>query len=150
MKKSWWAIVLILLTLISFFCKKNPNSPVLPDAYINIYLYPNSIDFIPETGYIYYETNPPSRGIIIYRFTTDQFIVFERTCTYDPDSCCTVQNNTNVCSHLIVELSGLTIIDTCCQSRFQIIDGFPIDGPATYPLKQYQTEYDGEVLHIFN
>jgi hypothetical protein len=107
------------------------------------------MDYIEDGGWVYVTANTPSRGIIVYRLFHESFKVYERTCTYDPDGCCT-SSPVYSCSKLLVESSGLTILDTCCNSQFLITDGTPFNGPATYSLKEYNTEYDGEVLHIFN
>lgn len=131
------------------FCKKEIPQPELPYAYINIFIYPNSLDYIPDGGYAYFSANPPSRGIIVYRPFNDEFMVYERTCPYDPNACC-ANNDASSCSVLIVEDSGMTIIDTCCNSQYLITDGSPFAGPSPYMLKQYQSYYNGDVLHIFN
>jgi len=137
------------LILIGFClsCEDENKYEDLPDAYINIYLQPNSIDYVPPGGWVYVSAQKPSRGIILYRTFNETFRAYERTCTYDPYGCC--DNNGN-CSVLTVEESGLTIIDTCCNSRFLLTDGTPFDGPASLPLREYQTTFDGINLHIFN
>jgi nitrite reductase/ring-hydroxylating ferredoxin subunit len=140
--------ITIIAVLFIFSCNKN-NGPDIPQAYVNIYLRPNTIDYIPDGDWVYVTAEAPSRGIIIYRLLHDEFEAYERTCTYDPNGCCTTSTTTD-CSRLMVEQSGLTIIDTCCGSQFLITDGSPFSGPAHYSLKQYYTEYDGEILHIFN
>jgi hypothetical protein len=92
--------------------------------------------------------NSPSRGIIVYRFTTDQFTAFERTPPYKPDSCCSFQ--TGFCSALVVDQYYPFVVDTCTGSEFLILDGSPSSGPSPYPLIAYQTLYDGNVLYISN
>jgi Rieske Fe-S protein len=47
-------------------------------------------------------------------------------------------------------ISGISAIDSCCNSRFSIIDGSVINGPATRPLYQYRTLFDGNALRIYN
>jgi Rieske Fe-S protein len=140
--------ITLIVVLFIFSCNKN-SGPDIPQAYVNIFLHPNTIDYIPDGGWVYITSDPPSRGIIVYRFLHDEFKAYERICTYDPYGCCTTSSTTG-CSVLTVEPSGLTIIDTCCGSQFLITDGSPFSGPAHYSLKQYFTEYDGELLHIFN
>ena len=41
---------------------------------------------------------------------------------------------------------------SCDSSQYQLFDGLVIQGPATYSLKNYQTNFDviTNQLHIFN
>ena len=80
------------------------------------------------------------RGIIIYRATIDEYRALERNCSYQPlESCAQVE----------VESSGLFLIDSCCTSTFNF-DGFPTGGPATLPLRLYNTSLQGNFLVITN
>jgi nitrite reductase/ring-hydroxylating ferredoxin subunit len=145
-------IFILLLTVLIFLsvsCDKDPNGPDIPEAFIDIYLRPNDLDFIADGGWVYVTAQEPSRGIIVYRLFHDQFMAYERTCPYDPYACCEGAS-TYLCSRLQVEADGVTIIDTCCNSKYMILDGAPIEGPSPWVLKQYGTEYNGDVLHIYN
>jgi hypothetical protein len=134
--------LMVLLTIVVPACKdKNNNSgSEIPNVYVNFYLQPDGIDFIPTQGYKYYN-DEGYRGIIIYR--VDQFIfsAYERTCSYDAQ---------NECARVQVDNSGVLMVDSCCMSYFNILDGMPAGGPATLPLKQYFTEFDGGTLHVYN
>lgn len=82
------------------------------------------------------------RGILIYRYTQDEFRVFDRACTYDPD---------DPCGRVHFEMQGDVLVqDTCCGSTFQVIDGTVTEGPAAQALRPYQYNWDGNTLHIFN
>ena len=146
-----WIAGLAVFTLVflSVFCNKDKPCQDFPDTYINITLQPNTMDYIPAGGYVYVTANYPSRGIIVYRQFTDQFLAFERTCPYDPYGCC-LDDDATQCTRLIVEGSGIIIIDSCCLSRYLMTDGSPFEGPSSCPLYQYQTYYDGTYLRIFN
>lgn len=106
---------------------------------VDILLYPNTVDSIPVQGYKYLTAG--KRGILIYRFLVEEFMVYERTCPYDPEK---------DCSRIEIDASGSTVTDLCCGSRYLLIDGTPFKGPAHYRLQQYQWTYNGETLHIFN
>ncbi|HRY99165.1 MAG TPA: hypothetical protein P5550_08950 [Bacteroidales bacterium] len=124
-------------------CKKD-KARQIPYAYVNIYIKPNSTEYLELNavgGWVYLTAASPSRGIIVYRRGPDDFVAFERTCPYDPDK---------DCARVEVEVSGSTAVDSCCMSRFILHDGSPFAGPASLPLKQYQTAYDGITLHITN
>jgi len=143
---------LLLINLFIVFllttCQKDAYTP-LPHVDVNIQLFPNSTQYLDINtvgGFVYITANYPSRGIIVYRLTDSEFLAFERTCPHDPDACCTGTQ----CSRLVVDQSRLRITDSCCQSVYLILDGSNISGPSQYRLKQYNTSYDGTVLHIFD
>ena len=85
--------------------------------------------------------NGGSRGIIIYRVSNEEFRAFDRHCTYDSG---------NSCALVSVDATNITGVDECCGSTFILTDGSVTQGPASLPLKQYQTSYDGAVLRVFN
>jgi hypothetical protein len=150
MKKSLsygFLLILLMLALFTSHCKKE-NGP-LPFAVVNISIEPNSTQFINLNavgGHEYITANPPSRGIIVYRLSVNDFMAFERTCPYDPDGCCT----TSSCTRLVVEDDGIIVTDSCCGSTYLILDGSNVTGPSVTPLKQYNTTYNGKTLHIYN
>lgn len=136
-------IVLLLIILSSTSCRKD-KAKNIPYANVNIYIKPNSTEFLELNsigGWVYLTAEYPSRGLIVYRLGPDDFMAYERTCPYDPDL---------DCARVEVEASGSTAVDSCCMSRFILHDGSPFDGPASLPLKHFQTSYDGITLHIFN
>jgi len=142
-------IGLIALGLLSGRCQKDKQDP-LPYAIVNIRIEPNSTIYINLNtvgGYEYLTAEYPSRGIIVYRISTTDFVAFERTCPFDPDACCDDENG---CSRLYVDESGLIIKDDCCGSTYLILDGSNVEGPSVRPLKQYNTSFDGKTLHIYN
>lgn len=81
------------------------------------------------------------KGIVIYRLSMDQFLAYDRSCTYDPS---------NPCERVVMEPSGLALVDSCCGSRFLILDGSVISGPAKFGLRAYQTHFDGRFLRVFH
>ncbi len=137
------------LFCLNLYCNKDRLCQDFPDTYVNITLQPNTLDFIPAGGYVYVTANYPSRGLIVYRPFSDEFLAFERTCPYDPYGCCAVDDATQ-CARLVADESGIIIIDSCCLSKYLMTDGSPFEGPSSCPLYQYQTYYDGTYLRIFN
>jgi len=122
-KKTTNIFILFLagLMFLSVSCEKNPNKPDIPEAFIDIYLRPNDLDFIADGGWVYITAQQPSRGIIVYRLFHDQFMAYERTCPYDPNGCCQ-DTNLSSCSRLLVDNDGVTNIDTFCNSKYIISD----------------------------
>jgi len=135
-------IVLAFLILLLSCNKKDENQiqSLIPNVPVNFYIQPNTIDFIPAGSWQSFD-NEGYRGIFIYRLDQSTFIAYERTCPYDPDK---------ECARVDIDPSTFTLIDSCCTSRFNLIDGMPIEGPSTLPLLQYFTEFDGNFLHVYN
>jgi hypothetical protein len=150
LKGLFFGFILAGLSFMSA-CNKD-DAPPIQTGYVNITIYPNSTEYLPLNspgGYVYLNANEPSRGILVYRMTFDEFKAFERTPTYKPDSCC-ITDPVLICSKVLVDDTGLFIVDTCSGSKWLILDGSVQNGPATYPLVAYQTFYDGNELRIFN
>ena len=132
-----YPLVILFLSLAS--CKKDAND--VPDVYVDIYLYSTDPAFYPlnvTSGYAYVAGG--SKGILIYRKSQNEFMAYDRHCTYQvPEG--------NI---VTVDASGLLAEDAVCASKFLMTDGSPNSGPAVNLLKQYQTSFDGTVLHVFN
>ena len=79
------------------------------------------------------------RGLIIHRESASRYICFERNCTWEANSACATVN---------VDASLLYLSDPCCGSIFSFETGEPIGGPAVYPLQQYKTYLQGNLLTI--
>ena len=129
-----------------FACKKDKSSDPIPYAYINFVVYPNStvwLELNAVGGYAYVSADPPSKGVIIYRYGPEEFVALERTCPHNPyDNCAT--------GPVKVEKGGSTAVDSCCMSRFILLDGSVFQGPSSYPLRTYHTSYDGNALRVYN
>ncbi len=130
--------VIIFFLLVVPGCDKE-KQPQIPYVYVNLQLYPNSLDYIPEGGYKY--INAGYSGIVIYRFLNEQFSVYERCCPYDPEKPGAI---------ITVDPSGTTCTDSVCMSKFILYDGTPYSGPSPYTLMQYRWSYDGDALYIYN
>lgn len=79
------------------------------------------------------------RGIILYRKSNSTYIAYERNCSFHPgDACATVD----------VDISGLYMIDHCCNSTFCFSSGEPTGGIAWRPLRKYATMLDTNLLTI--
>ena len=122
-------------------CKKDAGD-VVPDVYVNIYIYTTDPEFVSINavgGWVYITGG--SRGIVVYRNSVEEFMAYDRHCTYEPS---------NSCARIEVEQSNITAVDSCCGSKFVLTDGSVASGPASLPLKQYQAKLEGTTLHIFN
>jgi len=142
MRITKYNILLIILLLLTS-CVKEESYKDIPIANINVTIYPDGTEYIDLNtvgGWIYLTAPYPSKGILIYRISSTTFMAYERTCTFDPDE---------LDAKIIVDETYMIAKDTVCGSQFLLTDGYPIVGPATRPLRQYRTEYDGYALRIF-
>lgn len=114
----------------------------IPTVKVNIMIYPDDITYagLNYIGGHEYLTGGVA-GIVVYRLDWTTFMAYDRACPYDWED----QD-----AWIKVDESGIILVDEHCTSRFSILDGAVIKGPAQYPLKFYKTTYDGKRLHIYN
>jgi nitrite reductase/ring-hydroxylating ferredoxin subunit len=135
------AVCSLFFFLLIFSCRKR-NNTVIPYIPVNIYIYTSDPRFNALNtpgGWAY--LNGGSRGIIVYRRSNEEFVAYDRHCTYNVD---------DPCGQVKVGATQITAIDSCCMSEFVLTDGSVIKNPATAPLQAYQVRYNGNELHIFN
>ena len=135
------SILLIIIISSGNSCKKKDYANI-PNVYVEI-----NIDI---TSTIYMELNHVGgwlyltggyKGILVYRSSFDEFMTFERCCTYDADI---------DIARIEVDPSDVIAVDNNCGSKFLMLDGSIISGPATVPLKRYRNHFGGVYLHIYN
>lgn len=135
--------LLILLIPVLMACKKDKENTQVPriptDVTINLNL-PEYNALINPGGWVY--VNGGSRGIIVYRLSTDEFTAFDRHCTYRiPEGC-----------RIDVQDGTIAKDEECCESEFEFISGTPVSGPAEAALQRYNTLFNpsNNLLRIFN
>jgi hypothetical protein len=114
-----------------------PYVPV--DFTLNVNL-PAYMNLNVPTGYVLVAGG--SRGIVVYRYTTDTFVALDRHSTYDIAAGCQVQ----------VSDDGIFLQDpdTCSTSQWYIFDGTVAEGPATLSLQRYYTSWNPPILRVYN
>jgi len=134
----------IIAFLIPYSCEDTKKCPRIETGPVDITIFPNSTEYQELNvigGWVHLTSRPPSKGIIVYRSSQDEFMAYERSCPYHPE---------NPDARVTVDEDfGNIAKDTVCGSLFILTDGYPIDGPASCPLTQYNTSYDGVRLRIF-
>lgn len=145
-----------LLTVISLISCKKSKYDVVPDVYIDFYINLSDPEFFVLTGstnsmVITSATNNwgssaagyNSNGIIVYRSAMeDQFFAYDRTCPYDfAVNGLSVKVNTDFMS---------AICPKCSTSYSLEAGGTPISGIGRYPLKNYKTSFDGQMVHVWH
>ena len=137
MRLIWTILLLACLPLSS--CRDTPG--VIPYVDVNVDLnlglpaY-NSLNFPGNWLYI----SGGSRGLIVYRYTLDEFVVLDRRATFAVGAGC----------QCTLSEDGYTILDPCSDSQWYIFDGSIIQGPTTAPLERYTTTWIPPVLSIQN
>ncbi len=136
------------LTFIFFFaligfssCEKEDVNAIIPYTIVNEDINVTNIQYLNlrnQGGFVYY--NAGYRGLIIYNEGSGVYRVFDRACTFDPNS---------ACEPLAVDASGLFIKHECCKSTYNF-NGNPTGGPASRNLLEYRTFLDGVFLKIIN
>lgn len=144
---------IILAGSLIFACKKKSTNQnvsqnctwsTAANTQVNFTILSGSGQFIPlsvPTGTTYV-SGWGVKGILIYRVNANQFVAFDRSCTYD--GC------TNTKAKIWVLTGNTSIKDSACGSIFNIMDGTVQTGPATVGLYQYHTSWDGNQLQVSN
>ena len=133
-----------LLFSFVFFCncKKDQNDERVPYVPVNIVLNTSDPLFVKlNAPGAWAYVNGGSRGIVIYRLSLDDFRAYDRHCPYQPN---------NTCGKVSVNTSQIMAVDSCCGSEFVLTDGTVAKQPASRPLTQYSTSFDGNRLLISN
>ena len=139
------AVILIIgvFFLLWSGCSKNSDTVNnIPYVGVSFSINPNSTEYIhlnTVDGWEYLTGG--YKGILVFRKSVTEFVAFERACPYD-------WQNTN--ARINIDTSGITAYCPVCKSKYVLIDGTPYNGPSRYPLRQYQTSYDGNLLYISN
>jgi hypothetical protein len=121
-------------------CQRNntliPYVPV--DVYININN-PSYYTLQAIGGWVYYPAG--SKGLIIYRRTTDEIVAYDRHSTYMPDNNCTIA---------VDSATYTTVVDPCSGTTWLLYDGSITNGPGAFPMHGYRSFFDGTIVHITN
>jgi len=142
MKSVNFHFKLLVLILLIGACTKD-ESENFPNVSINLTIYPGTGSFhdLGATGGSM-TLEGGVNGLIIYRRSLNEFMVFDRACTNNP---------TDPCEKIeLQDEGGFTAEDKCCGSIFLLTTGENWDGPAPYGLKRYSSYYDGSSLTIWN
>ena len=82
------------------------------------------------------------KGIVLYRESDLEFYAYDRTCTQFPLHDVAVEEDE--------DFMGVFKCPECGSTYLLMNGAEPNSGPAQYPLVQYKTSIQGDVLHIFN
>jgi hypothetical protein len=118
-------LVLPFSLILCLGCRDRNNNrvPEVPvNIAINIYQ-PDFFNLTVPSGWVYITGG--SRGIIVFRKSTTEFVALERHSPYQPeDNCAVVVNEDNV-----------IVSDPCSDSQWLIMDGTIVQGPTAFALE---------------
>ncbi len=134
-------LVLFLSAVISTSCESNRRQ-IIP--YVQVFV---DLDLYAELGNMGIGTtriipNEGYSGIVLYRETDLGFYAYDMTCTEYPEH-----------DRAVVRDTIFDGVFKCpkCDSRYVIINGaYPDSGPAEFPLVEYRTNIQGNLLLISN
>ena len=134
-------LVLMLSALLTPSCESN-RGQIIPfvKVYVPLLIYADLADMgigttkiLPDEGY---------RGIVLYRAADLEFYAYDMTCTEYPEH-----------DEAVEEDDTFVGVFECpeCGSTFVLVNGaYPNSGPAEFPLVEYRTSVQGDVLLITN
>lgn len=135
--------ILFILTIIFLtipYCSKDDR---IPYVHVNHHLNLSNPEFnnlIIPGNYEYLE-NIGVKGVIIYCAYAGHYNAYERNCPYKPYS---------EGAFLRVDSTETFMVCKSCDSKFLLFDGSIVEGPSKYPVLQYETLVEYEVLYIYN
>ena len=140
--KKWLKILMISLpaVFLSSMCETSKGYEIpyiLVDLHLGIYGELGN----PGIG-TSVEVSGGVNGIIIYREDLDIYHAYDRTCTLWPEHNEKVAEDT--------DFVGLYVCPECKSQYLLLLGADPIEGPATFGLKEYRTVIDGGLLHVYN
>ena len=127
--------IIFLFLIWIFSCKKNSEDNPIPNVPVNFTIYlslPEYASLNSIGSYVLIDTYG-YRGIVVYRRSLEEFVSYDLACPYDP----TISG-----VKLSIDSSGVTTVDLHCGSKFNLYDGSVLHGPATRPMKAYNSIYD--------
>ncbi len=136
-----WLLLVTTLVVALAACKKDTTSgvPYVPvNIVINVNLPEYSALAVPGGSEV---IGGGSRGILLYRATTTDFVAYDRHCPYQSEQLCAVD----------IDNTFTTATDsTCCLTSYLLINGSVTNGPGSLPLQAYNTTFNGTTLRIYN
>lgn len=139
MKRSFF--VILFCSAILFSCD-NTYHQTIPYKKVDFTIYPNDVIYYKLNtcgGYEYF-TGGVS-GVVVFRVDEWNFVAYDRSCSFDWE----LDD-----SWILMDQSGIMLVDPLCGSLYNILDGSVISGPAKWPLRMYKTRYDGVRLRVYS
>ena len=123
--------ILMLLVFLIFSCsgEDEKENNLLPEVPVDEIIFLNNPEYINlqvPGGWAYSQGG--ISGIIIYHYSTNTYIAFERSAPH---------LSPQVCSKMTVK-NGIIMFCTCDDSEFNILNGAPLTEGVNYQARQYR------------
>jgi hypothetical protein len=141
--KYFTALLLLILLIFSCNTEDDEENNLLPVVPVDETIFLNNPEYINLQvvgGYV--ETNRGGiSGIIIYHYSTNSYIAFERSAPH---------LSPQICSKMTVK-NGIIMHCSCDDSEFNILNGAPLTDGVKYQARQYRVVISGSnTLRITN
>jgi nitrite reductase/ring-hydroxylating ferredoxin subunit len=135
----------------------NKKNDVIPDTYVNFTLDLNDPEFVNLSGFggsvvVGSTTNnwgPAAAGYdgngIIICYGVDEFYAYDRTCPHDY-----VVNSLSIKVNIDPANSTIAVCPKCGTKYGLTVGGTPASGVGRYPLKNYKTRFQGNLVTVWN
>lgn len=147
------ALIMVLFTFTMNSCNRNddnmefiPNTPVSLVVNLNL---PNYFDLTLPGNFMYFSDG--FKGLILYHAYDGEYYAYDRGCPHEPyRDCSQLWMDSTTKMHMFCGGYQQGVFEKCCESRFEIPGGFPVQGPSVRALKSYYVSKQGNSLIISN
>jgi len=130
----------ILILILSIFIRCDDNEIPFPEVSVNVTLALDTQLGNMLVGEYRTIDGHGLGGLIIYRADRNEFLAFDRACTYEASRKCVLEDAVSFFKC------------PCCESEFWMVGvdiaGSVYQGPASYPLKQYNCYFNAPNLVV--
>ncbi|MDA9312579.1 hypothetical protein OAD50_01850 [Vicingaceae bacterium] len=135
-------LFVVFITLLIFSACNSDEATNIPLVQVNFQYNINLPEYIElQTIGGSVEVFGGSRGIILYRLSSDEIKAYDRHCTFEPS---------NTCGLVTVDPNRFTGTDNCCRSSFLLSTGNVSKPPAILPLREYTVIFNDPILTVTN
>lgn len=135
-KSGKYLLIFAVAMLFGVSCNKIDSQ--IPDVPVSFQINLDIFNELSVPGNSLFFPNAGFGGIIVYCEIEGSYYAFDAACTNEINQQCKVVPE------------GVVGTCSCCESKFIFIGGYPSDGPASAPLKQYHTSLFGNILRVYN
>ena len=139
LKRLKYFVVFIFFILNLNSCDKEQIT-LIPDVPVSLIVDLNIMNELTVPGNSVLFEGFGFGGVIVYCELPGSYYAFDATCTYE------ISTNCNL------KAEGILGTCSCCGSQYVLLGGgYPSEGPATAPLKNYNVSFlNNSTLRIYN
>lgn len=153
-KSGKYLFFFFLVMLLCGSCEDILESQI-PDVPVSFTINLSITPDLNSTGNAVYFPNVGYGGIIVYcALPGEEYYAFDATCPYEHSTCKVLKGEKLDTKNPPFLLNSPLVTCTCCGSKFIAMTyagAYPIEGPATAPLKPYNTSMvNSFTLRVYN